>query len=435
MTMVLASTAFDVSSQSNFVAYWGQSSAGSQKSLGEYCGDSSIDVIVMAFLYQFPNTKLDLSATCRSTFPGSELLHCPDVAADIKKCQSQGKAVILSMGGAAGAYGFSSDDDGKKYADTVWDMFLGGSGSQRPFDDAVLDGVDLDIEGGSTAGYAAYVAQLRSHFEASSDKKYYITGAPQCPFPDAMLGSTLNSAWFDMVFVQFYNNFCGLDAYPQGFNYGQWDTWAKSQSANKNVKLYIGAPGSQSAAGRGYVDASTINSIASDIRSKYTSFGGVMTWDASQAFDASSWGQSVSSALKSGGSKKRALEPLQGRFISTRSANVTAGAMQVKLELVEGSDVYISDTENTFGFHVRIQSADQPIRQGWELHIPLPVGVSVAQASAQAHNIRVHDNTLVVVDGSSINENMAVAFRVAGQHIGNEFGLPDPAKIMLYTTA
>ncbi|KAJ2248309.1 Chitinase 2, partial [Coemansia sp. RSA 475] len=289
--------------------------------------------------------------------------------------------------------------------------------------------------GGSTAGYAAYVAQLRSHFEASSDKKYYITGAPQCPFPDAMLGSTLNSAWFDMVFVQFYNNFCGLDAYPQGFNYGQWDTWAKSQSANKNVKLYIGAPGSQSAAGRGYVDASTINSIASDIRSKYTSFGGVMTWDASQAFDASSWGQSVSSALKSGGSKKRALEPLQGRFISTRSANVTAGAMQVKLELVEGSDVYISDTENTFGFHVRIQSADQPIRQGWELHIPLPVGVSVAQASAQAHNIRVHDNTLVVVDGSSINENMAFAFRVAGQHIGNEFGLPDPAKIMLYTTA
>ncbi|KAJ2351449.1 Chitinase 2, partial [Coemansia sp. RSA 2618] len=193
--------AFDVSSQSNFVAYWGQSSAGSQKSLGDYCADSSIDVIAMSFLYQFPNTKLDISATCRSTFPGSDLLHCPDVAADIKKCQAQGKAVILSMGGAAGAYGFSSDADGKSYADTVWDMFLGGSGSQRPFDDAVLDGIDLDIEGGATAGYAAFVAQLRSHFEASSAKKYYITGAPQCPFPDAMLGSTLNSAWFDMVFV------------------------------------------------------------------------------------------------------------------------------------------------------------------------------------------------------------------------------------------
>ncbi|KAJ2808875.1 Chitinase 2 [Coemansia guatemalensis] len=296
--------AFDVTSNSNFIAYWGQSSAGSQKSLGEYCKDSSVDAFALSFLYQFPNTKLDFSANCRSTFSGSDLLHCPEIAADIKYCQSQGKAVLLSMGGAAGAYGFSSDEEARSYADTVWDMFLGGSGSQRPFDDAILDGIDLDIEGGSTSGYAAYVAQLRSHFAASSDKKYYITGAPQCPFPDAMLGSTLNSAWFDMVFVQFYNNFCGLDAYPQGFNYDAWDTWAKSQSANKDVKIYIGAPGSQSAAGRGYVDASQLNTIAGEVKSKYGSFGGVMTWDASQAFDSSSWGQEVSSALKSGAAKR-----------------------------------------------------------------------------------------------------------------------------------
>ncbi|KAI9502226.1 Chitinase 2 [Coemansia spiralis] len=292
--------AFDVSSSSNFVVYWGQSSAGSQKSLGEYCQGSTVDAVVLAFLYQFPNTKLDLSATCRTTFPNSDLLHCPDVAADIKSCQSQGKAVLLSMGGAAGSYGFSSDSDAQQYADTVWNMFLGGNATQRPFDDAILDGIDLDIEGGSTTGYAAFVSQLRSHFTSSGSKKYYITGAPQCPFPDAMLGSTLNSAWFDMVFVQFYNNYCGLGAYPKSFNYDTWDTWAKSQSANKDVKIYIGAPGSPSAAGSGYVDASTLASIVNDIRGKYAStLGGVMTWDASQAIDNSNWGAGVSSSIKS----------------------------------------------------------------------------------------------------------------------------------------
>jgi chitinase len=32
---------------------------------------------------------------------------------------------------------------------------------------------------------------------------YYITGSPQCAFPDAYLGSTLNAVGFDAVYVQF----------------------------------------------------------------------------------------------------------------------------------------------------------------------------------------------------------------------------------------
>ncbi|KAJ2361024.1 Chitinase 2, partial [Coemansia sp. RSA 2607] len=132
-------SAFNPSSNSNFVVYWGQSSAGTQGRLADYCRDSTVDVVALAFLYQFPNTKLDFSSACKSTFSGSDLLHCPDMAADIKYCQSQGKIVILSMGGAAGAYGFGSDSDAQSYADTMWVTFFGGSSSQRPFDDAVLD--------------------------------------------------------------------------------------------------------------------------------------------------------------------------------------------------------------------------------------------------------------------------------------------------------
>ena len=33
--------------------------------------------------------------------------------------------------------------------------------------------------------------------------RYYITGAPQCPFPDAYLGSVINAVGFDALYVQF----------------------------------------------------------------------------------------------------------------------------------------------------------------------------------------------------------------------------------------
>ncbi|KAJ2889719.1 Chitinase 1, partial [Coemansia aciculifera] len=206
------SSAFNVNCNSNYASYYGQNSARNQKTLGEYCSSSTEDVIVLAFMNGFPNILLNFANACEDTFEGTGLLHCPKIAADIKYCQSKGKVVILSMGGASGAYGFSSDSQAAQFADTMWNMFFKGTAAQRPFDDAVLDGIDLDIEGGSNSGYAAFISQLRAHYASDPTRQYYIAAAPQCPFPDAYLGSTLNSAWFDMVFVQFYNNYCGLNA-------------------------------------------------------------------------------------------------------------------------------------------------------------------------------------------------------------------------------
>ncbi|KAJ2612502.1 Chitinase 2 [Coemansia sp. RSA 1804] len=279
----LCAKQFNVNCNSNYASYYGQNSARNQKRLGEYCKDAIEDVIVLAFMNGFPNILLNFANACETTFDGSSLLHCPNIAKDIKYCQSQGKIVVISMGGASGAYGFLDDSDASSFADTVWNMFFKGTASQRPFDDAVLDGIDLDIEGGSNNGYTAFISRLRSHYASDPSKRYYIASAPQCPFPDAYLGSTLNSAWFDMVYVQFYNNYCGLNAYPTWFNYDDWDNWAKTKSVNKNVKIFIGAPGSPSAASFGYVDGSTLSNIYNDVRAKYTSLGGIMTWDVSQA--------------------------------------------------------------------------------------------------------------------------------------------------------
>ncbi|KAJ1944246.1 Chitinase 2 [Linderina pennispora] len=258
------------------------------------------------------------------------------MAADIKSCQSEGKVVLLSLGGASGAYSFSSDDDGRNFAETVWNKFFRGSDPQRPFDDAVLDGIDLDIEGGSTTGYAAFIEQLRLHYKSDPSKRYYIASAPQCPFPDTYLGPVLNSAWFDMVFVQFYNNYCSLNAFPSWFNFNDWDNWAKTQSVNKGVKVFIGAPGASSAASYGYVDGATLQRIYESVRATYSSLGGIMTWDVSQARTSGLAG-SIRAFLDSSGHCNTNLTTSEGSLADTSSVYTASSETPAALHSLQTS--------------------------------------------------------------------------------------------------
>ncbi|CEG69456.1 hypothetical protein RMATCC62417_05530 [Rhizopus microsporus] len=272
----------------SIVTYWGQNSRGtskSQRSLASYC-DGNTDVVVLAFLYSFKDKdlpELNLANSCDGArFSGTNLLQCSEVGRDIKSCQNKGKIVLLSLGGAAGVYGFSNDQNARDFADTLWNIFGGGKSKTRPFGDAVVDGFDLDIEGGGSAGYGAMVKRLRSHFNKDKSKKYYITGAPQCPFPDAMLGPALEEVGFDAVFVQFYNNYCST--LSSSFNFQTWDRWARHSSPNKNIKVFLGLPGSSAAAGSGYVPYRSLSPVVNKLYTTYSSFGGIMLWDASAGY-------------------------------------------------------------------------------------------------------------------------------------------------------
>ncbi|EIW57168.1 glycoside hydrolase [Trametes versicolor FP-101664 SS1] len=372
---------FDLTRNDNLAVYWGQDSSGNQKSLASYCQDSTIDVFPIAFLYIFRGTGgepvIDFANTCnqwdQGTFSGTDLANCTSMAKDIKTCQAAGKLVTLSLGGATGQVGFSSDSQAQSFADQVWNLFLGGSSSIRPFGDAVLDGVDLDIESGTPAHYAAFVNRIRSnagettlnatsfalnvtahanatlhantthgHANATTthadkakntttvidvtnkNKYYYITAAPQCPYPDAYIGAALNDAPFDAVYVQFYNNYCGLDQ-PSDYNLATWDTWAKTKSANKKVKVYIGAPGSADSAGEGYVDVGTLADYVADAQAKYSSFGGVMLWDASTAHDNARFDLGIKNAMTASALK---LTPEQLPRSNTTTAAAPAKSSQ-----------------------------------------------------------------------------------------------------------
>jgi len=123
---------------------------------------------------------LNFAYHCETYFPDHPtLLNCPKIGEDIKYCQSKGKTVILSLGGASGTYGFTSDAQAVTFAGTIWDMFLGGNSTAlpKPFGEGViLDGVDLDIEGGTNVGYAAFVNELRKYFTRDPSRTYIIGG-------------------------------------------------------------------------------------------------------------------------------------------------------------------------------------------------------------------------------------------------------------------
>ncbi|RCK66018.1 Chitinase 3 [Candida viswanathii] len=293
--------AFDAQSNSNVAVYWGQNSGGSQQRLSYYCDSDAADIFIISFMHVFPNpVQLNFANACEGTYTSSGILQCSTIAEDIKTCQSKGKKILLSLGGAAGSYGFSDDSTATEFATTLWQLFGNSDAlatSERPFYDAVLDGFDFDIENNNPTGYAALADELRTIFATDTSKSYYLGAAPQCPYPDASVGDLLQKSDIDFVFIQFYNNYCNL-----GGSYFNWDTWldyAENVSPNKNVKLFVGVPASSAAAGSGYNSPSVIaSSLTSDIlNSRY--FGGISMWDVSAGWTNTNGDENFVESMKS----------------------------------------------------------------------------------------------------------------------------------------
>ncbi|EAU31232.1 hypothetical protein ATEG_08059 [Aspergillus terreus NIH2624] len=324
----------DLSTSNNVVVYWGQNSFDGQGELAQqrlsyYCDDENIDVIVLAFVMTIngqggaPNYDFSTTSKQCKTFEGTNLKDCPEVGEDIKTCQSKGKTIILSIGGATYSEGgFQSDSDAKAGAELIWKTFGPSSGSKesshgilknkifhrphaytnstrhrgsadgevhRPFGDASVDGFDFDFEAGTTH-MLPFAQRLRELMDADTSRQYFLTAAPQCPYPDAADKDILaGDVSIDAVWVQFYNNFCGVNSFQKGqddqksFNFKTWDNWAKTVSSNKKAKVFLGVPANTKAASTGYVPASDLEPVIEYCKT-FESFGGVMMWDVTQAY-------------------------------------------------------------------------------------------------------------------------------------------------------
>lgn len=329
---LLASTTlaqFNPLAKTNVAVYWGQGP--NQLRLLEHCKRPALDIINIGFINQFPNQTGDelpgsnFGNACYANVytdaegnPSKLYSQCPNIGPDITACQqTYGKKILLSIGGDSPTNQFlASDSAGLAFADFLWGAFGPVNASwtgPRPFGSAVVDGFDFDIESNiatplpatvpvdyMTRGYIAMVNYFKNTlYPKDTSKNYYLSAAPQCVVPDAHFATVMKSAWFDFMFIQFYNTArCsaraginhakGVGQYDMSFE--RWDTYATS--LNQNIRFYMGLPGSAKAvpANPGdYVNPAEAQSLIKRFFGR-GKFGGVMIWEAT--YDYTNTGES-----------------------------------------------------------------------------------------------------------------------------------------------
>ncbi|KAB5524176.1 hypothetical protein DKX38_021925 [Salix brachista] len=247
--------------------YWGQN--GYEGTLAATCDTGNYQFVNVAFLSTFGNGQTPVLNLAGHCVPSP----CNVFSDEIKYCQSLGIKVLLSIGGSTTySYSLSSADDAAQVATYIWNNFLGGQSTSRPLGDAILDGVDFDIEGSS--GFWDDLARALNEF--SGERKVYLTAAPQCVFPDAYLDTAIKTGLFDYVWPQFYNNvgcqYSGGDAGNLLKAWNQWITVASDQ-------ILLGLPAAPEAApSGGFISADDLNTKVLPFIKTSPKYGGVMLW-------------------------------------------------------------------------------------------------------------------------------------------------------------
>ncbi|KAF7813008.1 hevamine-A [Senna tora] len=276
--LLLLNPSFSAAGRGGIAVYWGQN--GNEGTLSEACATGRYTHVNIAFLNEFGNNGqtpvMNLAGHCNPSIPNS----CTKFSSEIKECQQKGIKVLLSIGGGIGSYSLASPEDARNVSTFLWDTFLGGNSSSRPLGDAVLDGVDFDIELGSTLYWEDLARFLKAYNNKgrAGERRVYLSGAPQCPIPDKFLGTALNTGLFDFVWVQFYNNPpCQYNSANGNVSdlVSSWEKWTSSVPARR---IFLGLPAAPAAAGSGYVPADVLTSEILPVIKKSPKYGGVMLW-------------------------------------------------------------------------------------------------------------------------------------------------------------
>lgn len=268
----LLSSIFRSSDAAGIAIYWGQN--GNEGSLASTCATGNYKIVNIAFLSTFGSGRtpvLNLAGHCNPNNNNG----CAFLSSQIKSCQSRGIKVLLSIGGGAGSYSLSSANDAKQVANFIWNNYLGGRSNSRPFGNAVLNGVDFDIESGSGKFWDVLARELKNKGGVT------LSAAPQCPIPDAHLDSAIKTGLFDLVWVQFYNNPSCMYANGNVNNLlNSWNRWTGFPVG----KLYMGLPAASAAApSGGFIPANVLKSKVLPRIKSSSKYGGIMLW--SKAFD------------------------------------------------------------------------------------------------------------------------------------------------------
>jgi len=196
---------------------------------------------------------------------------------DINTLHSQGKKVIISVGGQNGSISVSDATSAANFANSVYGLM-----QQYGF-----DGVDIDLENGLNATYMSSALQQLSSKAGSS---LIITLAPQTIDMQSTSGNYFQLALkiksiLTIVNMQYYNsgtmNGCDGNVYSEGTeNFLVALACIQLQGGLRPDQVGLGLPASTSAAGGGYVSPSVVNNALDCLEtgSNCGSFKPSQTW-------------------------------------------------------------------------------------------------------------------------------------------------------------
>lgn len=134
--------------------YWGANDY--TVTLDEVCSDPSYSIVNLAFLSHFFSaggyptlflSPLNNPSEAQRARGATDLRDGTSLIPALQKCRDSGKKVILALGGAPGYSNvhLANDDQGRQIANTLWNLFGGGTedADLRPFGDFKVDGFDI----------------------------------------------------------------------------------------------------------------------------------------------------------------------------------------------------------------------------------------------------------------------------------------------------
>ena len=143
------------------VVYYSQTDLTPFVSLTQICNDPNVDIVILAFVTHLVAAggypAMNMASNCwapnaaQQTANATNLLDCvgDGSAAKIAQYQQQGKKVMLSLGGSVGDLSLSSEAQAVQVANTLWNLFLGGTDPTvaplRPYGSVILDGIDIGM--------------------------------------------------------------------------------------------------------------------------------------------------------------------------------------------------------------------------------------------------------------------------------------------------
>ena len=99
--------------------------------------DAAIRCLRAYFVLSDQMPGLDFAGHCKTPIDAGHktLFSCPVIERGIKECQRNGKKVLIAIGGPRGSGTFNGEAQAEKFAENIWNLFLGGQDlpDMRPF--------------------------------------------------------------------------------------------------------------------------------------------------------------------------------------------------------------------------------------------------------------------------------------------------------------